>query len=111
MVQDLSHLAENSIWATSQHSGNRPSDNSTAMTAPGTPSPAVDTGDVSPQPFVQPAGHERTTVTDGNEPTNSTPYNRADGTPWTETDVSDDIITGGSRPRPPMVQFGRWNSV
>jgi len=34
-VQDLSHLAENSLTATSQGAGNMMSSNATAMTAPG----------------------------------------------------------------------------
>ncbi len=35
MVTDLSHLATNSIWATSQEAGNQQASNSDAMTAPG----------------------------------------------------------------------------
>jgi len=61
-MEVLSHLAADSMWATNQHSGNRPSDQSAAMTAPGSPSPAVDEGpggiagrdDVARQPFVVP---------------------------------------------------------
>lgn len=63
-MQDLSHLAADSLWITNQHSGNRPSDNSGAMTAPGTPSPSVDEADVVRQPIVQPAADDsRETVT------------------------------------------------
>lgn len=50
-----SDLATEGMWATNQHAGNRPSDNSAALTAPGSPSPSVDAGDEAPQPFVQPA--------------------------------------------------------
>lgn len=34
-MQDLSHLAENSMWPTSQAGGNMTSSNEQAMTAPG----------------------------------------------------------------------------
>lgn len=63
-VEDLSHLAADSLWPTSQHAGNRPSANS-AMTAPGTASPAVDTGDITGEPFVVPEDHQRTTIVSG----------------------------------------------
>jgi hypothetical protein len=70
MVTDLSHLAENSLWPTSQHSGTV-SDRSVAHAAPGTPSLG---GDVAPQPFTQPRDHERQTLKDGNEPPNPSPF-------------------------------------
>jgi hypothetical protein len=53
-VKDLSDLAADSIWATSQLSGGRPADPAAAMTAPGTPSLGADQMDVDPQPFVRP---------------------------------------------------------
>lgn len=69
-MQDLSSMAADSVWATNQHSGNRPSDTSAAMTAPGSTSPSVDESaggvangdDVARQPFVVPAAHARTVV-------------------------------------------------
>jgi hypothetical protein len=72
-VTDLSHLATDSMWATSGHAGNRPSDPAAAMTAPGSPSPAVDEGpggiaggdDVSRQPFVQPSQYDGRHTTRG----------------------------------------------
>jgi hypothetical protein len=85
MAQDLSHLAQNSLWATNQHSGNRPSDPAVAHTAPGTPSPSVDEADVSPQPFVQPVDHQRSVVTDG----------------------QDAGLSGGR----PVLKMGQWNDM
>lgn len=65
-MEDLSASAANSMWATNQHSGNRPSDQSAAMTAPGSPSPSVDEtdggvaggDDLARQPFVVPAAYD-----------------------------------------------------
>lgn len=64
-VQDVSHLAADSMWATNQHGGNRPSDQSVAMSAKGSPSPSVDEADEAAQPFVQlTEADPRATVTD-----------------------------------------------
>ena len=54
MATDLSHLADDSMWATSQLSGGRPADPSAALTAPGTSSLGADQMDVDDQPFVRP---------------------------------------------------------
>ena len=77
----------------------------TAQTAPG-----GDSGSPArPAPVVATTAHDqRPTVTDGQEPRNPAPYNNAAGDAWSETDASDDIITGQSRP---SIRLGRWNQV
>jgi hypothetical protein len=50
VATDLSDLAADSVWATSQHAGTT-SDRSAALAAPGTPSPGADP---APEPFVRP---------------------------------------------------------
>ena len=91
-MDDLSHLADNSMWATSQHAGNRPSDASSAMTAPGTASPSVDESDDSPaggggdvdmQPFVQTTDYH-TPVLRGPDGSHVHPDNADRSDPYTE---------------------------
>ena len=79
-MQDLSALAENSLWVTSQHGGTT-SDRSTAFAAPGTPSPGAD---VAQEPFVRPADHERQTLKDGSEPPDPSPFTE-ELAGWTRT--------------------------
>lgn len=102
-MQDLSAMAADSMWATSQHAGNRPSDMSVAMTATGSPSPSVDetaggvagTDDVAGQPFVVPAAHARTVLHPGGEPAGASVWRQADGTPWRDAQPD---ISGGNAP-------------
>jgi hypothetical protein len=54
MATDLSDLAADSIWPTSQVSGGRPADASRALTAPGTASLGSDQADTDVQPFGRP---------------------------------------------------------
>jgi hypothetical protein len=97
-MENLSHLAQDSVWSTSQHAGNRPSDASVAMTAPGSASPSVDEsatspagggGDISDQPFVKstsydtpvligPGGSKRT----ADRADRGDPYSEDDGAGW-----------------------------
>lgn len=67
MSTDLSHLAQNSLWVTSQLSGGRPADSSAAFAPPGSPSLGADQVDVDQQPFTVPIVHERTVLEDGND--------------------------------------------
>jgi hypothetical protein len=69
-VQDLSHLAEDSITATSQAGGNMMSSNATAMTAPGsqpvTPLPPMrdqDTPNLTMSPAIPPSFSGKPDVT------------------------------------------------
>jgi hypothetical protein len=112
-VQNLSNLLPgdgdpiSALVPTSQRAGET-SDNSHARTAPGGDSGVPQ----QPAPAVSDTPHTRVTVTDGTEPPPATPYNRADGTPWAETDPSDDVIQGGSMPRPRgILRMGEWNQV
>lgn len=94
-MQDLSNLFPDgpvaALVPSNQHSGNRPSDQSAAQSAQGSPSPSVDEGpggvaggdDVARPPFASAADHARSVITDGNEPPNPTPYTRDDdGSGW-----------------------------
>jgi hypothetical protein len=65
-MEDLSELAKNSMWPTSQAAGNMVSDAKEAMTAPGSPPvdplpPTADQGD----PHVSVSGPDIKTGTDG----------------------------------------------
>src|SRR5947209_1525927 len=85
MMQDLSYLAENSPWPTSQLSGGRPADPSVAHTAPGSSSAGADEDDLDQQPLTVPAVHERTTLNDGNEAPNPHRFTEDGGDAWRRT--------------------------
>lgn len=93
-METLSHLAANSVWATSQHAGNTASDQSDAMTAPGSPSQGIQAGDIhTDEPAVIPPRRDRTVVTSSySAPRNPSPWHRADGTEWER--VTDESAPG-----------------
>lgn len=105
-MQNLSGLAVNSMWITSQEGGNLTHDNSGAMTAPGsapaTPMPpAVQQAD----PVVHPLDHARTVLTPGNDaPAQQVPWTQADGSPWMS--AADETHLPRTR-----IQRGEWNEV
>ena len=116
-MQDLSNILPGDpvscLVPTSQAGGNQVSSNANARTAPGsqpsTPFRSFDNEVIDHEPpAVVAEVHTRVTVTDCREAPNATPYSRADGTPWAETDATDDVITGQAQP---MIRMGRWNSV
>ena len=107
-MQNLSGLAVNSMWITSQEGGNLTHDNSGAMTAPGsapaTPMPpAVQQAD----PVVRPADHARTVLVPdgprGGQPS-PVPWTQADGSPWMS--AADETHLPRTR-----IQRGEWNEV
>ena len=73
----------------SQHAGNRPTDQRAARSAPGTPSPAVDVGDITQPPFASAIDHQRTTVTNGQEPPPASRFTGPDSSGWGESDATD----------------------
>lgn len=90
-MRDLSSLAEDSMWVTSQEGGNMIHDNTGAFSAPGT-EPVTPMPDVQhmPDPHVTPAGERLPT---GTPPRRMTEYSPSpvrwgpadDGTPDTST--------------------------
>jgi hypothetical protein len=87
---------------TSQAAGNKPSDLSAAMTAPGSPSGSVDEvngglsgeGDLLARPFARLSVpmHERTVVNPEASPRTPNPWRHADGTDWVQ--ASPDVSAG-----------------
>lgn len=93
-MEDLSHLADNSLWVSSMHGGNTTSSAADAMTAPGSPSDAVRPSDII-MGEQQHLGAEQDfrPVEPGHAPRISSPWNRADGSPWEA--ASDEAEPGG----------------
>jgi hypothetical protein len=101
-MQNLSGLAVNSMWVTSQEGGNLVHDNSGAMTAPGsrpvTPMPPVAD---QPDPTVTPLQHDRVVTARPHQAHQPAPWTASDGTPWKQATDQEYL----------KIARGQWNEV
>jgi hypothetical protein len=83
-MQDLSNLADGSLTASSMQPTSMVSDSSAAMTAPGSPSQAVDPADITSARLTP--EHVIRNVSPAAQPREPNPWRAAGGTPWQDAD-------------------------